>query len=238
MSASRRNSGGAPDVGPPDLGGQRLAGQVDADPDALAQREGHGVRVEGGELLLLPAVEAEPLAEVAVAVEEADADEGHAEVGGRLQVVAGQDAEAAGVLGDGLGDAELGREVGHLAQRAARRPALEPAGAGEVAVELVVDLGQVAQEAGVGGQRVEPGAGARGRGGGPGRGPRRPSRRGRPSGTGPGCARPTTSAGSWPAARGPSSGSGRRGRTLKLRSALITSHRSGGARRRVVAGRR
>jgi hypothetical protein len=46
------------------------------------------------------------------AVEQADADERHAEVAGRLEVVAGEDAEAAGVLRQRLGDAELGREVG------------------------------------------------------------------------------------------------------------------------------
>ena len=54
----------------------------------------------------------ELLAEVAVAVEEADADERHAEVAGRLEVVAGQHAEAARVLRERLGDAELGGEVG------------------------------------------------------------------------------------------------------------------------------
>ncbi len=47
----------APDVGPPHLGLQRLAGQVDPHPDALAQGEGHGPRVLVREALLLPAVE-------------------------------------------------------------------------------------------------------------------------------------------------------------------------------------
>ena len=54
----------------------------------------------------------EPLAEVAAAVEEADADERHAELGGGLQVVAGEDAEAARVDGEALVETELGREVG------------------------------------------------------------------------------------------------------------------------------
>ena len=76
--------------------------------------------VEVGVALLLPAVGVERLAEVAVPVEEADADERHAEVAGRLEVVAGEHAEAAGVLGERLGDAELGREVGDRAQRAGR----------------------------------------------------------------------------------------------------------------------
>ena len=52
------------------------------------------------------------LAEVAVPVEQADADERHAQVGGRLQVVAGQDAEAAREVRQHLGQAELHREVG------------------------------------------------------------------------------------------------------------------------------
>ena len=41
---------------------------------------------------------------------------GQAEVVGRLEVVAGQHAEAAGVLRERGGDAELGGEVGDRAQ--------------------------------------------------------------------------------------------------------------------------
>ena len=117
----------AADVGPPDLGDDGHAGQVDLDARTLDERQRHGVGVEGREALLLPAVGVELLAEVALAVEEPDADERHAELAGRLEVVAGQHAEAARVLRQGLGDAELGREVGDLAQRAVG-PALEPAG--------------------------------------------------------------------------------------------------------------
>ena len=82
----------------------------------------HGVRVQVGEPLLLPAVDGQGLAEVAVAVEQADRRERHAEVGRRLQVVAGEHAEAAGVLRDRLGDAELGGEVrDHPVHRGCRR---------------------------------------------------------------------------------------------------------------------
>ena len=116
----------AADLGLPDPGDEGLAGQVDLDPHVLARREGHRVRVEVGVALLLPAVDRQRLAEVAVPVEEADADEGHAEVAGRLEVVAGEHAEAARVLREGLGDAELGGEVGHRAQRGAVA-GLEPA---------------------------------------------------------------------------------------------------------------
>ena len=71
------------------------------------------------------------LAEVAVAVEEADADDRHAQVAGRLEVVAGEDAEAARVLRQRLAEAELGREVGDgaRAHRAASRTSRAPPGA-------------------------------------------------------------------------------------------------------------
>ena len=96
----------------------RVAGEVDGDLDAgVGQAERPAGEV--GDALLLPAVGVEALAEVALGVEQADADERHAEVGRRLQVVAGEHAEAAGVLRQGLGDAELGREVGDRAQRRA-----------------------------------------------------------------------------------------------------------------------
>ena len=69
------------------------------------------MRIEAGVVLLLPAVGRQRLHEVAGAVEQADADDRDAEIAGRLQVVAGEDAEAAAVLRQGLGDAEFGREV-------------------------------------------------------------------------------------------------------------------------------
>src|SRR5690606_39222541 len=62
--------------------------------------------------LVLPARAGEGLLEVARTVEEADADDRHPEVRGGLEVVAGEDAQAAGVLGQHRGDAELGGEVG------------------------------------------------------------------------------------------------------------------------------
>ena len=110
--------------------------------------------VEDDVALPLPTVGLQLLAEVALVVEEADADEGHAEAAGRLQVVAGQYAQAAGVLGQRLGDAELGGEVGHRAQRAL--PPLEPAVGLHVTAQVVVDLGHERQERPVGGQGLEP----------------------------------------------------------------------------------
>ena len=78
----------------------------------LQQGQRQLVGVEDGVVLLLPAVPGQGLAEVAVPVEQPDADQRDAEVAGRLEMVAGEDAEAAGVLGQGGRDAELGREVG------------------------------------------------------------------------------------------------------------------------------
>ena len=142
----------------PHLGHERHAGQVDLDPDAVARRQRHDVGVEQRVALLLPAVGVEALAEVAVAVEQADADERDAQVAGRLEVVAGEHAQAARVLGDGLGDAELGREVGDEVERAVAL-GLEPAVALEVALQLAVDLAEEPLEPGVAGEGVEPLAG-------------------------------------------------------------------------------
>ena len=110
--------------------------------------------VEAGVALLLPAVGVELLAEVALLVEEAHAHEGDAETAGRLEVVAGQHPEAAGVLRERLGDAELGGEVGHRPQR--RVAALEPPGALDVLLGLAVDLVHERQEARIFHHGVQP----------------------------------------------------------------------------------
>ena len=57
-------------------------------------------------------VGAEGLPEVALLPQQADADHRHAQVAGRLEEVAGQDAQAAAVDGQGLAEAELHAEVG------------------------------------------------------------------------------------------------------------------------------
>ena len=86
---------------------QRLTTELQRDPNSVAQLQCQGVGIEVGEALLLPSVDREGLAEIAVAVVQPDGDQRDAEVGSRLQVVAGEDAEAARVLGEGLGDPEL-----------------------------------------------------------------------------------------------------------------------------------
>ena len=82
-------------------------------PDGRLDRQQVGVVVEVR--FLLPAVGVERLAEVALGIKQADADQRDAQVAGALEVVAGQDAEAARVDRQALVEAELGREVGDRA---------------------------------------------------------------------------------------------------------------------------
>ena len=80
-------------------------------------RERQPVGVEHGVALELPALARDRLTEVAGPVEEPDPEDRHPEVARRLEVVAGEDAEAAGVLRKRGGDAELRREVGDRRRR-------------------------------------------------------------------------------------------------------------------------
>jgi hypothetical protein len=92
------------DGGDPDVRVQlAAAGQVERDERGRAvvlpqDRERQAVRVEQRVRLHLPRVAGQRLPEVAGAVQQAHAHDGHTHVGGALQVVAGQDAEAARVL--------------------------------------------------------------------------------------------------------------------------------------------
>jgi len=86
----------------------------------VARAHRHDGEVVDGIPFLLPSLLGEVLAKVALLVEQPDADEGDAEFTRRLEVVAGEDAEAARVDGQALGEAELHREVRD--QRARRRP--------------------------------------------------------------------------------------------------------------------
>jgi hypothetical protein len=69
---------------------------VDVD---AGRHDAERVGVDALVALALPSVGIELLVEVALGVQQADADERDTEVGTRLQVVAGEHAEAAGVLG-------------------------------------------------------------------------------------------------------------------------------------------
>ncbi len=99
----------AADVRAPDPGGDRLAGELDRDRDRL-EHEAEPLRVELRVARLLPVV-LERLLEVALPVEQADSDQRDAEVGGRLEVVAGEDPEPARVDRERLAQPELRREV-------------------------------------------------------------------------------------------------------------------------------
>ncbi len=153
----------AADAGDPDAGEQvRAARHLDRDrwrgsPFGLTQQgERQLVGVEDRVGLLLPALAGQRLLEVAALVEQAHADERHAEVRGGLQVVAGEDAEAAGVLREHGGDAELRREVPDRAGRVVAGLALVPAVGGQVAVEVGLGGVQPLDEAVVLGQLAPP----------------------------------------------------------------------------------
>ena len=107
-------------LGEPDGAPDRAPGHLDADRQRIAvsagnppQRQPLGVVVGIG--VLLVAVGVDRLAEVAVAVEEAHADERDGHVRGGLEVVAGEHAQAAGVDAERLVEAVLGAEVGDRA---------------------------------------------------------------------------------------------------------------------------
>ena len=116
----RHDADGRGHVLAPDRGLDRLAGQLDRDGHVLTD-EPDGLRVDGLVVLGLTAGLVDPLAEVAAGVEEADADERDAELRGGLEMVAREDAEAAGVDRQALMDAELHAEVRHEQVIVARR---------------------------------------------------------------------------------------------------------------------
>ena len=114
------------DLGQPDGGMDDAAGKLDGDLDRVAvlvedpqQRQPGRVVVRVG--VLLVAVGVDRLAEVAMPVEKADADERDGHVGGGLAMVAGQHAQAAGVDAERLVEAELGAEVGDRTGQLRRR---------------------------------------------------------------------------------------------------------------------
>ena len=108
-SADLRNPDACPQlagVGHRQLHQHRVIGPVREQP----QRQ--PLRVQRGIILVLPAVGGQRLAEIAGPVVQAHRDQGQAQIRGRLQVVAGQNPQPAGVVRQHLGDTELHREVG------------------------------------------------------------------------------------------------------------------------------
>jgi len=94
------------------------------------------VEVVYGIGLLLPAVAIQVLAKIPALVEQANAGQRQSEVAGRLQMVPGQDSEAARVVGDALRQPELRRKIRNAQVLGLRMSCGEPAGAREVLLEI------------------------------------------------------------------------------------------------------
>ena len=160
MSRVEQQQRHAPDRGLPDARHEPLvAGHGDLDEHLLArrvdqqlQRQALGVEHRVG--LQLPAVQRQRLPEVARPVQQPDADQREPEVRGRLEVVAREHAEAARVVGQHLGDAELHREVADRRGqgRVVLALTLVPARLREVLGEVVGELADGHDGLGVGGQ--------------------------------------------------------------------------------------
>jgi hypothetical protein len=118
------------------------------------------VGVQPGIVLVLPPVRGQRLPEVAGAVVQANADQRQPEIGGRFEVVAGEDAQAAGIDRQHLGHAELHREVADaLGQHdiGLRLQLLVPPRFGQVLVEFGGELVDALGEPWVRGEFLEPG---------------------------------------------------------------------------------
>ena len=131
MSVSSRRTGTRPTWATQTATVQVAARELDGHRQRAALRvldaaERQPAQVVVGVVVLLVAVGVDRLAEVALAVEEPDADERQGHVAGRLHVVAGEDAEAARVDAERFVEAVLGAEVGDRAVERVGVAALEP----------------------------------------------------------------------------------------------------------------
>ena len=113
----------------------------------------HVVKIVLDVLFLLPAVGVEVLAEIAVLIQEADADDRNPQVGGGLKVVAGENAKAAGVDRQRFVDAEFGAEICYNWFSCLGIHFVEPCRGGHELVEFF----DAAAEAGSGSLRCRPG---------------------------------------------------------------------------------
>ena len=150
-------NGGDPDLGMQDPALRQVERDAHRLPVALEGLYRQTLRIEGRVALKLPTVARERLAEVAGSVEQADADDRDAEVARCLEVVAGQNTETARVLRQDFGDAELRREVADRGRHLVvdGRLLLVPAGLSQIVGEVVVDVGEAAQELAIPGQDGE-----------------------------------------------------------------------------------
>ena len=144
------------DLGDPHRDRQVAIRQGDRDVERIAVGVGRpeqrqAVQVVVGIGVLLVSVGVDRLAEVALAIEQADADERQGHVAGRLHVVAGQDAQPAGVDAQRFVKAVLGAEVGDRAVQRRLVLAMEPVvgPVGHVRVQLAHDRLVLGDEVGV-----------------------------------------------------------------------------------------
>jgi hypothetical protein len=137
----------APDLGDPDRGEQVAPGQLDRDRQRQSGRilhppERQARQVVVGVVVLLVTVGVDRLAEVALAVQQPDADRGERHVAGRLHMVAGEDAETARVDAERFVETVFRAEVGDRAAQPVGVLALEPVvrAVGHVRIELGEDV--------------------------------------------------------------------------------------------------
>src|SRR5262249_45934553 len=136
----------------PDAGPRFASWKRDADGNGLAvgtvfRFERQIVEIVFRIAFLLPAVLVEVLAEVAKPVHEANAHEGEAQVACRLQMVAGQDAEAARVDRDTVVNAEFSGEIRNAAIASAGVGLFEPPSALHVFFQTLGDAMHVGEKA-------------------------------------------------------------------------------------------
>ena len=144
----------AADLGDPHRDVQVAPRQLDGHRQRQARRvldpaERQAAQVVVGVVVLLVAVGVDRLAEIALAVEQPDADRRQGHVAGGLHVVAGEDPEAARVDPERLVEAVFGAEVGDRTLERLAVAALEPVpgAVGHVAVEVGQDVVVLGQEA-------------------------------------------------------------------------------------------
>ena len=148
----------AADVDAPDLRDDLLGADRDGDGDRLAvvagdERHRQALGVGRHPVLVLPARRVDPLAEVALAVEQADGDERQRAVGGLLEDVAGQRPEAAGVDRQRGVDAVLRAEEAHRTLGAGRPGGLR--GPGEVGADALLERPAALDQVVVGGRALQ-----------------------------------------------------------------------------------
>src|SRR5207249_353669 len=97
----------------PDLAGGQTHRYLQIGAGRIAHRlDGQGKEIVGRIPLLLPAVRIQILPEVASLVEQSDTDQRNGAIAGGLQMVPGENPQAAGIDWQALGEAVLRRKVG------------------------------------------------------------------------------------------------------------------------------